>query len=412
MLEQRRAWTATVQACHFIALRRIQAEMNTVSKNTGNFDIFGHASLGLAAGLSAAFFAVLATRLGTSPWLLALIASAPYLANLLSPFWVVQARRWGTRGLMVGSLAVAAGTLVFLGWVRSPLAFALLVLLYYLFYGVGDPLYVALAEIVYPERTGTSLGRVQAIFNGVHALANALAGWLMDTLGVFVTLAMAALSTGIAALSYLPFPNLSNTAPEGAASPLQILRQDSLVRRMVWTLMVAGTGMLMMLPAFPLIEVKQLGLNNTQIGLLLAANSLALVAAAWLWGRRLSESPAHIVNAYRLGMLAIAGMAGLYAVSWSFWLLLLANILCGIGGSAISVGWRLFAITLPAYGTDDLSGLHLLTCGVRGLYAPVLGALLIALWSPAVTMWVAAILVLAGMLMLPSVQSVSKALGW
>jgi predicted MFS family arabinose efflux permease len=375
--------------------------------HAGTFDTIIHASLGLAAGLSAAFFAVLATRLGASAWLLALIASAPYLANLLAPLWVVQARRWGTRGLMAGSLAAAGVVLLVLGLVHSALVFALLVLLYYLFYGIGDPLYVALAEIVYPERTGSSLGRVQAVFNSVHALANALAGWLMDTLGIFFTLAMAAVSTGVAAVSYLPFPSLSKTTQEGATSPWQILRQDSLIRRMVLTLMVAGTGMVMMLPAFPLIEVKQLGLDNTQIGVLLAVNSLTLVLAAWLWGRRLSETPAHIVNAFRLGMLAIAGMAVLYALGGSFWELLFANILCGIGGSAISVGWRLFAINYP-YGTDDLSGLHLLTCGVRGLYGPALGALLIALWKPSVALWVAAALVLIGMLMLPPIGTIAS----
>jgi MFS family permease len=307
-------------------------------------DTIIHISLGLAAGLSAAFFAVLATRLGASAWLLALITSAPYLANLLAPFWVTQARRWGTRGLMVGSLGAAAVVLLLLGWTRSPLVFALLVLVYYLFYGIGDPLYVALAEIVYPERAGSSLGRVQAVFSGVHALANALAGWLMDTFGIFVTLAIAAVSTGVAAASYLPFPNLSNPVADGAASPWQILRQDNLIRRMVLTLMVAGTGMLMMLPAFPLIEVTQLKLDNTQIGILLAANSLTLVAASWFWGRRLGETPAHILNAFRLGMIAIVGMAILYALGGSFWELLFANILCGIGGSAISIGWRLFAI--------------------------------------------------------------------
>ena len=266
---------------------------------------------------------------------------------------------------------------------------------------------MALAEIVYPERTGSSLGRVQAVFNGVHALATAVAGWLMDTVGVFITLTIAAVSTGIAAVSYLSFPNLPIKAQEDTASPWKILRQDSLIRRMVLTLMVAGTGMVMMLPALPLIEVKQLGLDNTQIGILLAVNSLTLVAASWLWGRRLSDTPAHILNAFRLGMLAIVGMAVLYAIGGSFWELLFANILCGIGGSAISIGWRLFAINYP-YGTDDLSGLHLMTCGIRGLYGPALGALLIALWNPSVALWVAAALVLAGMLMLPPTETIAR----
>jgi hypothetical protein len=176
---------------------------------------------------------------------------------------------------------------------------------------------------------------------------------------------------------------------------------------MVLTLMVAGTGMVMMLPALPLIEVKQLGLDNTQIGILLAVNSLTLVAASWLWGRRLSDTPAHILNAFRLGMLAIVGMTVLYAIGGSFWELLIANILCGIGGSAISIGWRLFAINYP-YGTDDLSGLHLLTCGIRGLYGPALGALLIAVWNPSIALWAAGVLVLAGMLMLPPTQALTS----
>jgi MFS family permease len=128
-----------------------------MSGHTAACDTIIHISLGLAAGLSAAFFAVLATRLGASAWLLALITSAPYLANLLAPFWVTQARRWGTRGLMVGSLGAASVVLLVLGWTRSPLVFALLVLVYYLFYGIGDPLYVALAEIV-PSGRERALG--------------------------------------------------------------------------------------------------------------------------------------------------------------------------------------------------------------------------------------------------------------
>ena len=52
----------------------------------------------------------------------------------------------------------SAGVLLLLSVAQTPAVFALLVVLYYLFYGVSDPLYVALAELVYPERTGTSWG--------------------------------------------------------------------------------------------------------------------------------------------------------------------------------------------------------------------------------------------------------------
>jgi len=122
-----------------------------------------HANLGLATGLSTAFFAVLATRLGASPWVLALIISAPYVADLLAPFWVSQARNWGVRELSIGSLVGAAIVLLFLGVARYPLTFALFVLLYYFFYGANDPLYMALAEVIHPDRIGSCIGRVQAV---------------------------------------------------------------------------------------------------------------------------------------------------------------------------------------------------------------------------------------------------------
>ncbi|BAL81514.1 hypothetical protein CSE_13880 [Caldisericum exile AZM16c01] len=37
-----------------------------------------------------------------------------------------------------------------------------------------------------------------------------------------------------------------------------------------------------------------------------------------------------------------------------------------------------FAISYPDYRTEDLSSLHLFTCGVRGIYAPFLGALIVS----------------------------------
>ncbi len=166
--------------------------------------------------------------------------------------------------------------------------------------------------------------------------------------------------------------------------------------------------MVMILPAFPLIEVKQLGLSNAQIGILLAVNSLTLMIVSEIWGRKLSESPTYVVNAFRLGMISIVGMVVIYATGKSFWLLLVANILCGIGGSALSVGWRLFAIKLN-YSTDVLSGLHLLTCGLRGLYAPFLGAVLIALWNPQVALWAAAGLIATSVLILPPISLISQA---
>jgi MFS family permease len=373
--------------------------VNYLSIPPSHLDAVAHAGLGLAAGVGSAFFTVMAVRLGASPWLLALIISAPYLTNLLAPFWAEQSRRFGTRWLVVVSLGTAAIVLLLLGMAHSPLSFTLLVMLYYLFYGVSDPLYVAMAEVVYPERTGASLGRVGAIFNSAHTLATGVAGWLMDIWGVRPGMVIAALSTGIAAAAYVPFPDVLQREAGEATSPWHFVRKDSILRHMLLVFMVAGTGMIMILPALPLIEAAQLQLSNTQIGLLLAVNGLAFTLASGFWGH-LGEKLERSITLLQWGMIFIVGMTLLYAFGRSFTLLLVANFLCGTGGAAISVGWRLFAIRLATYETVDLAGLHLFTCGLRGLYAPALGALLIKLCNTMVTLSSAAVLIMAGIFML------------
>ena len=373
--------------------------MNCLSIPPSHLDAVAHAGLGLAAGVGSAFFTVMAVRLGASPWLLALIISAPYLTNLLAPSWAEQSRRFGTRWLVVVSLGTAAIVLLLLGMAHSPLSFTLLVMLYYLFYGVSDPLYVAMAEVVYPERTGASLGRVGAIFNSAHTLATGVAGWLMDIWGVRPGMVIAALSTGIAAAAYVPFPDVSQREAGEATSPWHFVRKDSILRHMLLVFMVAGTGMIMILPALSLIEAAQLQLSNTQIGLLLAVNGLAFTLASGFWGH-LGEKLERSITLLQWGMIFIVGMTLLYAFGRSFTLLLVANFLCGTGGAAISVGWRLFAIRLATYETVDLAGLHLFTCGLRGLYAPALGALLIKLCNTTVTLGSAAVLIMAGIFML------------
>ena len=209
--------------------------MNSMSTHPFRLDVVAHAGLGLAAGVSSAFFAVIAARLGASPWLLALITGGPYLTNLLAPAWAAQAHQMGTRWLVVGSL-IAAAVLLFVGMAQPALSFALLVVLYHLFYGVSDPLYVAMAEIVYPERTGTSLGRMEAVFNTAHALASGVAGWLMDLWAMRFVSAIAALSTSMAAAAYVPFPDMPRTDSSAEASHWHFVRQDGVLRRMLLVL--------------------------------------------------------------------------------------------------------------------------------------------------------------------------------
>jgi len=152
-------------------------------------------------------------------------------------------------------------------------------------------------------------------------------------------------------------------------------------------------------------------LTNLQIGFLLGVNSISLIIFSRLWGN-LNESPSHLTTTFRIGMLSITLMAIIYAISKSFYALLIANFFCGIGGSAISVGWQIFAINIMDYNTDDLAALHLFTCGIRGLYAPALGALITSLTNPKFTMLISSAFLFVGLLLLPSNKEIIENTGY
>ena len=108
------------------------------------------------------------------------------------------------------------------------------------------------------------------------------------------------------------------------------------------------------------------------------------------------KKPEHIIRVLQIGFVGIVGMALLYFASETFWHILVANVLCGLGGSAISIGWQSFSMGIPEYRTEDLSALHLTTCGARGVYAPILGALFIDIIDLRTTFIIASSLVIVG----------------
>ncbi|MBP1911677.1 MFS transporter [Thermococcus stetteri] len=355
------------------------------------FEFISQVSIGTAEGLAEAFFEVIATRLGASTFLIGLIGSAAYVSNILSPLWARLSNRAGAKRPVIGSLLLASVFLITGALFKNPLIFALFVFFYFIAYGVREVLYPAIVERVYEDPS--VLSHSEVAFTIAYTIATLIAGYIMDLWSYRVTFAIAALLLVVAALSRIPFPDARED--EEKTDVLEAIKSDRTLQMMVALFMISGTGMLMMLPAIPILEVRHLNLSNTQIGLALAVESVSYALFVELWGKSISR-PSHVVRVFQAGFLAIGGMAVVYYLSRSFYPVLLASFLCGVGGSAVSIGWQVFAMSVPDYRTEELSALHLTTCGIRGLYAPLLGSLVIELFG------VRADFVIAGSLVLIS----------
>ncbi|MGC9089979.1 MAG: hypothetical protein ACP5IV_07555 [Caldisericia bacterium] len=65
----------------------------------------------------------------------------------------------------------------------------------------------------------------------------------------------------------------------------------------------------------------------------------------------------------------------------------------------ISFFWQTFSISYPDYRTEDLSSLHLFTCGIRGIYAPLLGALIISIFNIKINFLLSIVLLLIALML-------------
>lgn len=355
--------------------------------------------IGLTQGLSSAFFTVVATRLGAVPLLVGIIASSPYVGNLLAPLWSFLTQRHEIKKVLAMAIFLASAVLVVVAVMRTPLLFTLAIVAYFVFFGAWDVLYPALLDSIYSQVAVGVLARFDQLRSIAYTLIVIFSGYVMGASGHRTTFIIAAVSLMLSGVVILQSKTEAASSDDlEKATVASIIREDSHIRRLVLIFMLAGTGMLMMLPALPVVEVKTLNLSDASIGILLAVNSLAYIIAMEIWPRVVRNVAALFVT-FSVGLAAIAVMALLYGFFPTYALLIVANVFCGIGGSSISFFWQTFSISHPDYRTEDLSSLHLFTCGVRGVYAPLLGALIIALLGVKMNFVLSAGVVLIGLLL-------------
>lgn len=60
--------------------------MNDEARKLLKFEFLSQGSLGGAEGLAEAFFEVIITRMGASPFMVGLLGSSAYVSNLFSPY--------------------------------------------------------------------------------------------------------------------------------------------------------------------------------------------------------------------------------------------------------------------------------------------------------------------------------------
>jgi len=337
-------------------------------------------SIGLTQGLATVFFTVVAARLGANPFLIGIISSSPYLGNLFAPLWSSITEKIKINKELATAIFLGSIVILLLAFTRTPPIFTILVAIYFILFGAWDVLYPALVDILYSEFAVKIIARFDELRSISYTLIVALSGFIMGFWGHRTTFFMGAAALVVAGIFILKSESKGEEEDLEKTNIITIIREDPDILKLVSIFMIAGTGMLMMLPAIPILEVNVLKLSDAKIGVLFAVNSVSYILGTEMWSQYVKSVP-HLYVTFTIGLISIITMALIYAFIPNYLMLIVANIFCGVGESSISLFSQTFSISNPDYRTEDLSSLHLFTCGVRGIYAPLIGSLIITAYS-------------------------------
>lgn len=325
------------------------------------------------------FIPVVARRLGADAIQLALVVSAPLFGSLLTPLsvYVPPAHRFRA---MIGAWLTARAVLVTTLVITRPGPFVLVVVMYYVLMALPMPTYAEVMGSIYPAGIrGQAMSYVRTGMTAVVTLATPLAGWLMDRVGYAVPFAVAAIigMIGTTIFSRIKTGPLSVERPS-LRQVVAILQRDRPFALFSLSLMFMGTGLLIGMPLYAIIQVDELHLSYSVVGILSLMSSLAWMLSSFPAGRLLDRKGA--LNVMLLSLFIQAAIPLCYFLAADVTFVAIAFILAGIWSAGNELAWvNSILVFAPHSEVASYTALHMLLVGIRGVLGPILGGLLIGL---------------------------------
>lgn len=392
-----------------------------LARRMQRLDVVRSIPLGVLMPLeSSLLIAIALNHYGTANWVKGAIAAAGGIGLLATPLVTSLARRTAVPVMRVasaaallvaGGLAVGAVAWLPLFVVGSMIAVAAM--------NITTPLFTVVYQRNYATHDrGTRVGRAMsmrvavslAAGFGIGALIDLGLVWLVMLVAAFAALAMTGVITKIPSDPLQSVPGVD----DGVWPHFHLLADDRQLRLTLISWMFMGFGNLMLLP----LRVEYLGnpaydidASTRMIALLtVVVPSVTRIVTMPLFARvfdRMDFFSARIlVNVFFAAYIA-AFFTGTSTVG-----LVAGSVLFGIGAAGGDLMWSLWVTKFAPPGrTADYMSLHTFFTGVRALFAPLVGFLLIGNVSlSALAIASAGMIVVASLTLLPEVRANRRAL--
>jgi MFS family permease len=340
-------------------------------------DLAAASGIGITMALVSTLLPTVARMEGLDPLGLAMLAGAPFAANLLGVF----AGRFGPRTTRQLALILAGGAALLLVIVLLPVPILLAAAAagFWISVSFASPFQQRLWGVIYPARErGRLIGIVGTGRTAAAGVAALVGGMLADQIG---GIAVVALAGGVGALcamsaSRISAAGIGDAQTFSARASWRAFNGRPALRRIGSAQLFYGGGLIAAAPLFPLVHADRLSLSLATVGMLGVLTAVASTASCLAWGtladRRGGLAPMRIGTA-----LAFTALLG-YAVAPSVAVLAISCVLLGLANAAIEMGWpNMLAEHVPLEDrAAAAAGLNALT-GARGLVMPFLGTALV-----------------------------------
>ena len=362
--------------------------------------------LGGYIGVVGPFGIPLAVRMGANGLQVALMAAAPFIANLAAPFWATRSQHARKLPWVVVPHLFWRSLLGAVGVVKNPAIISGLYLGANTASAAANPAYGALVQKVFPPPIrGRLMGYVRLILAGSMLAFTLTAGQLIDRLNpAWLFLPASALGLlGLAVYAQTKEPTNAG-APTGplsrpsALAGLRLAVADRQFRNYLLAVFVFHGGVLLASPLYAVYQVRQMGLTNSEIGYLSIAWNIAWLIAFAVWGRVIDRKGAPTVVAW--AAVLYAGMPLAYGLGGGWYgAAILGALSQGAADAAIDLGGWNMVLRVNPERVGPYTSAAMTVTGIRGALGPLLGSWLLQAAGFQVTFLTAAALVMVGLTM-------------
>lgn len=334
---------------------------------------------GLGTGLIVPFLAVMAIKYGGDALDTAVIAAAPAAANLLALLWGRLTQNYDRVYLVSLFSGLARLFILFMAFTTQSSSLVLMTVMFFVMLSVTMPSYVSLMNTIYPDDKRASYMAYVRISGGLAIIAGTYVSghWLESRFRLAVLIAFGLGVIGMAVFSRIREPLAGRDADEPDQADLKdamtAFKLDGAFQLLLLGVFVYEFFQLLPSSLYPIYQIDRLGLSFQQIGLL----SIVLTAASLLfnpvWGGVIDRHSTASV------LLICALLGAVYPLV--YWLIpyplaiVCATFAAGAAGAGIDLAWIGYISRAAGRHISSYSGIYLTLVGVRGILAPLLGAI-------------------------------------